>query len=159
MESSIYRVAAGKIPCASSQMKGVSPKKDVYPGFFPDIGLKAVLLTIPLRPALFRLAVPHWLQFPSQCWWSMETGWRWGKRPTTKSHQGQDSSGERLFPFHCPTNGLCSPTTSFAGSGHPSLVLPEFGERGGFNTTRGGEDISECRTETEQTWAVRAWTR
>lgn len=29
-------------------------------------------------------------------------------------------------------NGLCSPTMSFAGGGHPSLVLPEFGEQGGL---------------------------
>lgn len=29
-------------------------------------------------------------------------------------------------------NELCSPTTPFAGGGHPYLVLPEFGEQGGL---------------------------
>lgn len=126
-------------------MKGMSPTKNVYQGFFlPDWGLKAVLLTMPLRAALFSLAVPLWLPFPSQCWSSMETGWRRNGDAPPNPTVDKTLLGKGDFPSYCPKNGLCSPTMSFSGSGHASLVLPETGEQRALEWS--GEETGVERT-------------
>lgn len=88
-----------------------------------------VLLTMPLRTALFRLPVPLWLQFPSQCWWSTETGWPWGRDPPLNPTRDKTVMGKVDFLSAAPQMDCVPPTVSIAGGGHPSLVLPEFGEQ------------------------------
>lgn len=113
---------------SSFQMKGVSPQKDVCQGFFfPRLRNEGCSSNHALEGWVFRLAVSHWLQFSSQCWSSVETGWRQDRDPPPNPAMDQTLLGGVFLS----TNGHCFPIMFLQAVGIHPRMLPEFRKQGG----------------------------
>lgn len=117
MKNSISRVKAGKNPFSDEECEFT---ERCLSGIFSQV--EGCSSNYAFEGWISRLAVPHWLQFPSQCWWSVETLWRKARDPPPNPTTDKPLLGDVFLS----TNGYCFPIMSLQAVGIHPLMLPEF---------------------------------